>query len=289
MQGHVRFLPVCPECEIELGVPREPVRVESDGRAARLVQPATGRDLTEKMTAFCTDYLDSLEAVDGFVLKSRSPSCGIKDVKVYAPGKKAVLHAKGRGFFGNAVLGRYGDAPVEDEGRLTNFTIREHFLTALFALARFRSLRAGCTMSDLVRFHAEHKFILMAYSQKELKTLGGIVANRKKRPLSELLDAYARRLRAAFVVTPRFTSNVNVIMHALGYFSKGLQAEEKRYLLQMLDRYRKGKIPLSAVIGVVRAWIVRFDTGYLREQRYFSPYPEELVEITDSGKGRAVR
>jgi uncharacterized protein YbgA (DUF1722 family) len=175
---------------------------------------------------------------------------------------------------------------VEDEGRLRNFRIREHFLTQLFTHARFRSITHSPAMKELVRFHSEHKLLLMAYSQKELRQLGRVVANHDRRPVRDLFERYGAGLYRALSRIPRYTSNVNVLMHALGYSSRKLSHEEKAFFLEMLEEYRSGRIPLSVPISLARSWIIRFEEDYLKDQVFFHPYPPELMEITDSGKGR---
>ena len=141
LAAHVTFCPVCPEMEIGLGCPRDPIRVVLAGKELRLMQPATGRDVTEAMRQFADSFLGGLGEVDGFLLKSRSPSCGLKDVKVYGGPAGNMPQSVGRGFFGGAVLDRFPGAAAEDEGRLRNFTLREHFLTRLFVPAEFREVR----------------------------------------------------------------------------------------------------------------------------------------------------
>jgi uncharacterized protein YbgA (DUF1722 family)/uncharacterized protein YbbK (DUF523 family) len=282
----VEFIKTCPEVEIGLGIPRDPIRVVRSNEGQRLVQPSTGRDVTDGMVSFAKRFLDALPPVDGFILKSRSPSCGLKEVKVYAAADKPGGVGKGAGFFGGAAQERFPLLPVEDEGRLTNFRIREHFLTRIFTLARFRSMRESAGMKDIVSFQAGNKLLLMAYNQTELRALGRIVANPEKRPVEELLEEYEGHLLNALAKPARYTSDINVLMHALGYFSKKLNAEEKAFFLDTLEQYRNAQIPLSACLSVVRSWIARFGEPYLEMQSYFEPYPTELVEITDSGKGR---
>lgn len=282
----LEFLPVCPEVEIGLGIPRDPIRVVSRDGMRTLVQPATVRDVTAEMKRFTGAFLGEAVGVDGFILKSRSPSCGIKDVNIYAGPEKGGAIGRGVGFFGGAVLERFPDLPVEDEGRLSNFTLREHFLTKLYTLAGFGAVRKSGSMKDLVRFHTENKYLFMAYNQRELKELGRITANPERRPFTDVLSAYEEHLFKALARPSRFTSNINVMMHALGYVSDGLEHREKAYFLDSLERYRAGRVPLSAPLGIMRSWVVRFEEPYLAEQTYFEPYPEGLVEITDSGKGR---
>jgi uncharacterized protein YbbK (DUF523 family) len=146
----VQFRPVCPEVEIGLDIPRDPVRiVESEGKR-HLFQPATGRDVSGEMYQFTATYLDSAVPVDGFILKNRSPSCGPWDVKIYNSFNKDAGIKRGNGLFGGKVFEKYPTKAIEDEGRLKNFTIREHFLTNLFTKARFREVNNKSPMNTLV-------------------------------------------------------------------------------------------------------------------------------------------
>ncbi|MCS7287047.1 MAG: DUF523 and DUF1722 domain-containing protein [Anaerolineae bacterium] len=282
----VEFIPVCPEVEIGLGVPRPPVRLVWIAGEVRLLQPVTGLDLTEKMQAFAASFLDGLPPVDGFILKSRSPSCGLRDVKIYSAAEKVPPVRAGMGVFGGAVKARFPDIPVEDEGRLTNRAIREHFFTVIFALARLREVVDSGQMKALVDFHTRNKFLLLAYNQARLRELGRLVANPQQRPVNEVMAQYVAGFKAALARPPRRPAIVNVLMHALGYLSDQLTPAEKRYFLDLLTAYRENKQPLSTPVGILRAWLLRFEEPYLSVQTFFSPFPESLVSLQDSGKGR---
>lgn len=281
LKDHVRFLQVCPEVAIGLGVPRDPIRIVADSQGRRLVQPSTGRDLTEAMEQFAQEFLSRVGPVDGVILKSRSPSCGLKDVKIFAAhdGQPA---GKGAGLFAEAVLRRFPHAAVEDEGRLTNFRLRHQFLTRLFAAARFRQIQARPGMASLVRFHTEYKLQLMAYSPSGLNALGRIVANKDSQPVDSVFQAYAEKLASVTADPARPGSNRNVLLHAFGYVSDRLTAREKRHFLDLLEEYRQERLPLSALLTVLQSWVVRFDEPYLAAQRFFEPYPRTLLELTDS-------
>lgn len=281
---HAEVITVCPEVAIGLGTPRAPIRVEEDGSGRRLVQPSTGLDLTDRMTAFAAEFLDDLPEVDGFVLKARSPSCGITDSKIHSP--KGMTLGRGPGLFAEAVLSRWPRAAVEDEGRLTNLRIREHFLTRVFTTAAFRRTEAKRSVGALVRFHAERKLLLMGLNQTAMRELGRIVATAKERGIDDALAAYREGLDRAFARLPSRVSWINVLMHALGYFKRGLGAAEKAHFLDTLEDYRAGRTPISVPRALLGSWIARFGEDYLATQSWFSPYPAELVDLADSGRGR---
>ncbi len=282
----VRVISVCPEMEIGLGVPRETIRLVKEGEDIRLVQPSTGRDLTEPMKQFSLSFLSSLGDIDGFILKSRSPTCGTKDVKVYAGVEKTPVIGKGVGLFAQAVSGTFSHAAIEEEGRLTNFAIREHFLTKLFTLALFRDIKKERSMQKLVEFHAQHKYLFMAYNQTRLKQLGNIVANRERLPIEQVLAEYEAALYSLFAKRARRNSHINVCQHMMGYFKNELSPQEKTYFLELLEKYREQKLPLSSITSVLKSWVIRYGNEYLLQQRYFEPYPPALVDMSDSAKGK---
>lgn len=286
LRNFVQPLTVCPELEIGLGVPRSPIKIVYLQGQIRLIQPATGRDLTEPMREFVDSFLDRLGAVDGFVLKSRSPSCGTRDVKAFNQEGNIYPAFTRRGFFGGAVLMRFPDLPVEDEGRLRNFLIREGFLCRLFALARFRELEQNPSPAGLVEFHTRHKLLLLAFNPEGLRQLGRIVADAGRKPVAPVLAEYRRLFSQVLARPPKYTNAINVLLHALGHFKDKLSAGEKAFFLDAIESFRRGRLPLSVPVSLIRSWIVRFGEPYLERQVFFQPYPEALADITDSGKGR---
>jgi uncharacterized protein YbgA (DUF1722 family)/uncharacterized protein YbbK (DUF523 family) len=280
LKPHVNFIPVCPEMEIGLGVPRSPMRIVLVNKENKLMQPSTGLDFSEKMVTFADSFLNSLNArVDGFILKSGSPSSGFKNVKIYPKLEKSASIAKGPGFFGKAVLQKFPYLAIEDERRLLNPRIKEHFLTKLFAFASFREAKESGTINDLVRFQSENKYLLTAYSQKELRILGKIAANQEQKPCNELFTTYETHLYRAFGSAPSIGSNINVMYKIMGYFSNQLLKDEKAFLIKSLEKYKEGKLPLSANISILKAWIIRFNQQYLMDQTFLEPYPEGLVDL----------
>ncbi|MFB6291203.1 MAG: YbgA family protein [Candidatus Bipolaricaulia bacterium] len=287
LKDYVEFKPVCPEVEIGLGIPRKALRLVEKDEEPRLIQTETRKDYTEKMKQYAEEIFAELGEIDGAILKNRSPSCGTTDVKVYADLDKSGVIEKAPGLFGGAVKSRYPFKPVENEGRLRNFRIRENFYTSLFAISRFRNRVEGTgSVSALTNFQARHKFLLMAYDQDKMRALGQMAANSDEKEIERVIQDYSKLLSKVLSENPSPGSHVNTLQHAYGYFSDELGNKEKSLFNDYIEDYREGKVPLSTLISLVRSWIVRFDEEYLKDQWYFDPYPQGLVEISDSGKGR---
>ncbi|MGA1822417.1 MAG: YbgA family protein [Thermoplasmatota archaeon] len=286
LKDHADVIHDCPEMGIGLGVPRRPINIKMGDKGRILHQPATGRDLTEEMNEWVRNRLDSLGEVHGFILKSKSPSCGIGDVKLYRPEGIGVLTGKDDGFFGRGVKERFSHLAVETEARLGEETILDHFLTKLFTLARFSEARKNGKARDLIDFHSRHKFLLMAYSQKELKTLGNITASQKERGIDDAWDQYGTHLSGAMSKGAKYSSQINVLSHMFGYFSGDLENRERHFFLDLLEAYREDRIPLSACKEVLRGMIIRFDVEYLKDQLYLDPYPVELTPEYETKRNR---
>jgi len=286
LHGFVDFRPVCPEMEIGLGVPRDPIRiVMHDGRKL-LLQPATGREVSSEMRSFSAGSLAPLLGVDGFLLKNRSPSCGIGDVKIYQGTDPGAASTRGAGFFGEEVLLHFPGYPAEDEGRINNFTIREHFLAQLYALTEFRQARQEASIQSLIAYHTRQKMQLLGYNQARSRELGRVVAAYRRGDINATLEEYEKHLRQALVKPPRYTSIINVLLHAFGGLSKALSAEERRFFLDTVEEYRDERVPLSVPVRILESWAIRLENRYLLGQSFLTPYPRALTEITDSGKGR---
>lgn len=288
LKEYVDCIPVCPEEEIGLDTPRDPLRLVKYDGEKKLMQPSTERDLTAPMNEFARQFFSEQPEVDGFIFKNRSPSCGSRDSKIYPEMDSNVPTDTDSGLFAEQAQEYVPRAAVINEGRLKNFRLREDFLTRLFTLARFRQVKQKNDMGQLVQFQAENKYLLLAYNEQEMRQLGRIAANPEGEPINEVLTNYEHHLLQALASKSSLTANINVLMHAFGYFSDHLSAAEKEYFLETIEQYRQKQVPLSVPNGILQSWIIKYDIDYLEQQTFFSPYPEELIKITDSGKGREI-
>ena len=296
LRPYVEFVTFCPECEVGLGVPRRPVRLVADANTSldlrdqkvvtRLVQPATGADVTDAMIQSVGDFLNQCGLPDGVILKFRSPSCGPDQVRIYESAESNRVVGKGAGLFGQEIASRFPELPIEDEGRLRNFLIREHWLTAVFSIARLRHVSALAKMRYLVEFHASHKFLLMACNQEGLRRLGQIVAAGSEKTFAPTMEEYSKTFLRTITRPAQTPSRINAMMHIFGYFSKDISESEREYFLDLLEDYRRGAMPMCVPIALLKSWAERFDNDYIRQQTLLHPYPDDLAVLGDSGKGR---
>lgn len=289
LKPYIEFLPICPEVEIGLGIPRETIRIVRTDGEDHLIQPSTGRDVTKEMQTFCTQYLDEIPRVDGFILKNRSPTSGINGVRIYPRAEPSAPIAYGPGFFGGEVLRRYPDYPIEDEGRLRNHRILDHFLTRVYTLADYRRVEGLGTFEALIRFHTHNKLLLMAHNQTGYTKLGRIVGSHGKQDVpSDLIDRYRALLIPTIARAPTYAENINVMLHSVGRFKHQLNPEEKAVFLDALGNYRAGTGTLAGPKNILKSWIARFGDEYLNEQTFFAPYPDALMEypaeVTERGR-----
>ncbi|MBD3278349.1 MAG: DUF1722 domain-containing protein [Candidatus Aegiribacteria sp.] len=282
LRPHVEFVTPCPEVETGLGVPRRPIRIILKDSRKELYQPATGEHWTEGMLEYTQSFFSSLGPVDGFIMKSRSPSCGILDAKFYTSEDKPGTAGRGAGLFGERVLRDYSSLAVEDDGRLHNPKIRDHFFTKLFTLASFRIVEENGKASDLVEFHSRYKLLLMSYNQSEMRSMGRTVADQKETGLKNAMQNYRQHLEKALHRGRTYRNNINTLQHAFGYVSESLSGDERKFFLDNLEMYREARTPLKTCLDLLRSWILRFNVEYLSDQTFFQPYPEDLNEKFDT-------
>lgn len=278
LANYFEWVPVCPEVEVGMGTPRESVRLVGSVDAPHMVTGRSAVDWTDRMKRYARDRVAGLKALnlDGYILKRKSPSCGMERVKVYA--ESGMPAYDGVGLFARELLTRLPNLPTEEEGRLNDPQLRENFIVRVFGHARWRNLRAQrFSAGRLVAFHARHKLALMSHSLTHLTTLGRIVANLKGKPASELLDAYESAFFDALRRPSTPARHANVLNHIAGYFKRELSGPARQELAELIDRYRRGLVPLIVPITLLRHHLLIFPQPYLQDQVYLQPHPQELL------------
>ncbi|MCX7845763.1 MAG: DUF523 and DUF1722 domain-containing protein [Dictyoglomaceae bacterium] len=279
LKNYVEIITICPEVDIGMSIPRPPVILVKYDEKIKMMEPETKEDFTEKVENFSRNFLISLKEVDGFLLKAKSPSCGVKDAKLYHFNLKNTI-GKTDGLFTKIVREIYPYLPIEDEGRLHDFFIRQNFLTKIFAYADFRILKGRIgKITELIKFHQNYKYLIMLYSPANLKKMGQIIANWDKTGLINTIKEYERLFKDTFSKNPTVKSHINVIQHIYGYFSDFLNSKEKKQFQNLLNKLKEDRIYLKVLLEFIRNYAYRFEDEYLSKQKYLFPYPNELEKF----------
>ena len=279
LEDYVEWVPVCPEVELGMGIPREPVHLVRVGDELRMRSQRGGSDHTAAMQRFSTRRVAELahEELCGYVLKKDSPSCGMERVKVRSE-KGGSPRREGRGLFAEALLRAWPELPVEEEGRLNDPVLRENWIERIFAYRRLRSLfAASWRRRDLVAFHTAHKLQLLAHAPALYRELGRMVAGAAELPRKELELRYGRLFMQALAHKATRARHQNVLEHAIGHFKKRLDAPVREEMLQHVREYRAGLVPLVVPLTLVRHYVARLGVDYLAGQVYLEPHPRELM------------
>ena len=272
------YVPVCPEVEYGLPIPRESLRLVGDPASPRLLTTRTGVDHTEGMSRWAERRLEDLEheGLSGFIFKSRSPSSGLKGVKVYTP--SGMPSHSGVGIFAAAFTRRNPRIPVTDDGRLHDPDLRETFIDLVFVYRRWQEfVKKGGRAKDLVALHTDLKLLILAHSPKHYSMLGQLVANSGSANAEDLHSSYVSLLMEGLQRQATTSKNTNVLLHSVGYFKKQLTSDEKGELLEIIETYQKGYVPLIVPITLINHYIRKYREPYLKRQFYFSPSPVELM------------
>jgi uncharacterized protein YbgA (DUF1722 family)/uncharacterized protein YbbK (DUF523 family) len=274
---YVEYVPVCPEVECGLPIPRESMHLEGDPDSPRLVTTRTKQDMTDRMVNWARNRVSELEKENlcGFIFKSDSPSSGMERIKVY--NEKGMPVKKGVGMFARIFMEHFPLLPVEEEGRLHDPKLRDNFIERIFALKRWReALTRKESRGIVVDFHTKHKLLILSHSPTHYQTMGKLVAKAKELPLKELYREYQTLLMESLYLKTSPKKNANALQHMMGYFKEQLSSGEKQELLEVIDHYRQEYIPLVVPITLIQHYVRKYDQPYLKQQVYLNPHPLEL-------------
>lgn len=277
LSRYFEFVPYCPEVAIGMGVPRPPIRLvrREDGVHAVGIEDPT-IDKTDELRDYAFEVSGQLGDIAGYILKKDSPSCGMERVRVFD--RNNVPAKTGSGIYASTLMECLPNLPFEEEGRLMDPVLRENFIERVFVYYRWLQLnKAGLTPAGLVEFHSSHKFNLLAHDEPAYRRLGRLVADAGKEQLHRLAQEYIDILMQALKKPATRKRHTNVLMHVMGYLKSSLDGDDKQELLDVLDKYRHGQVPLIVPITLLKHHLRKNPHPYIEQQYYMNPYPEELM------------
>lgn len=278
LREHTDIKTVCPEVEIGLETPRNAIKIEQHNDELKLIQHKSRKDFSQDMNNFSHKFISEVEDIDGFILKSKSPSCGINDVKVYPKDNKCSIRANGNGFFSSKVIEKFTYIPIENEGRLKNYSIRDSFFTKIFAINNMKSC------DDIRRFHEQNLLLLNSYDEKITCDLSNIISteNLNQENKNNYLELFYEVLKN----DRNKAKKLDTIMIMFKRYKNKLSSDEIGMFNELVKSYENERIPFNTLAIAIRMYATRFKDKEILNQTFFNPYPETLITICDSGKGR---
>ena len=274
---YFEFVGVCPEVECGLTVPRESMRLVGDPANPRLLTTRTEIDHTERMLSWAARRVVELEkeGLFGFIFKSRSPSSGMENVKVY--NAKGMVGGKSPGLFGKAFQAHFTSLPCEDEGRLNDPDLRENFIERVFTLWRYRqAVSSAPTLATLMTFHARNKLLIQAHHEALMREMGRELAALKPSQARSHIPVYETKLMRALKTLATVPKHTNILQHMAGYLRGKADEADRKELADLITQYHAGLIPLIVPVTMLRHYVIKHGIPYLLDQYYLDPHPLEL-------------
>jgi uncharacterized protein YbgA (DUF1722 family)/uncharacterized protein YbbK (DUF523 family) len=277
LSEYFSFRPYCPEMAIGLGVPRPTIRLTRSTDGILLTGSGhSGLDITNDMNKWSESVVKEMHDLSGYILKSNSPSCGMERVRVY--NSNGMPTRDGVGQFASALLKAMPWLPVEEEGRLNDPTLRENFIERVFVYYRWQQLQQeGLSVFGLMEFHQRHKFILLAHNETEYRKMGPQIAGLNRHNVEQIADEYLLNLMTCLKSHTSRKRHTNVLMHVMGFLKSRISGDDKKELLEVLENYRLGNVPLIVPITLMKHHLRKHPDEYICSQYYMAPYPEELM------------
>ena len=274
---YFEFVPICPEVECGLPVPREAMRLVGDPESPRLMTQRTGVDLTDQMMRWVRRRVAELEKEDlcGYIFKSKSPSSGMERVKVY--NGHGGLSGRAPGMFAKAFMAHFPLLPVEDEGRLNDPDLRENFIERVFTLKRYRDcIRPKVQIKALMKFHEEHKFLVQAHSVEKARVMGRLLGQAGRKGAADACRQYEALLLETLKLKATVKKHTNILDHMLGHFKDLLSTDEKREMKKLIQAYYNELVPLIVPVTMFQHYVRKYEVPWLKDQVYLAPHPLEL-------------
>lgn len=279
LKDYVDIQTVCPELAIGLSIPREPIRIEmnKENEEYRLIDYNSKNDYTNQMTEFSEEFINGLDDIDGFILKSRSPTCGLKDAKVYYRGNKCSIRSNENGFFSQKIIDKYDYLPIENEGRLKNYNIRDNFFTRIFFINNLKNNK------NIIEFHKNNLLLLKSYDEESTNEVSDILNENR---MEDQVHQYKEKVLNIVSNQIKKENKLSIIIKVFEKYKNMLNEEEINMFNGLIESYENQRIPFSTLEVVIKMYETRFKDKDILNQTFFYPYPENLINITDSGKGR---
>ena len=262
LKDYVDIQTVCPELAIGLSIPREPIRIEmnKENEEYRLIDYNSKNDYTNQMTEFSEEFINGLDDIDGFILKSRSPTCGLKDAKVYYCGNKCSIRSNENGFFSQKIIDKYDYLPIENEGRLKNYNIRDNFFTRIFFINNLKNNK------NIIEFHKNNLLLLKSYDEESTNEVSDILNENR---MEDQVHQYKEKVLNIVSNQRKKENKLSIIIKVFEKYKNMLNEEEINMFNGLIESYENQRIPFSTLEVVIKMYVTRFKDKDILNQTFF--------------------
>lgn len=272
---YFKFVPFCPEVESGMGTPRPPVQLRDIENKIRCVGVKDkSLDVTDQLIDCASKQNKWLQGLCGYILKRGSPSCGMERVKIY---KNNSYDQVGTGLFAQYLQQHFPLLPLVEEGTLGDPQLRENFVLRVFILQRWKQLIENqLTPQKLATFHSQHQLIIMSHNQSDAQTLDNIVVNATSYNLKKVSEHYGLILMSCLKKIASRDNHAYVLQHIQGYLKIQLDGKNKTELIETIEHYRLGNLPLIVPITLLRHHFHKAPVPFIDRSLYMKPFPDDL-------------
>jgi uncharacterized protein YbgA (DUF1722 family)/uncharacterized protein YbbK (DUF523 family) len=270
---HFEWVPVCPEVEAGMGVPREPVKLQASDRGLRMAGTGSGTDYTDAMNEAAIRRIEDLAdaGLSGYILKSGSPSCGLE---VKAEGSDQTV----KGLFAEALTKAFPSIPVIEETLLSDAEARQLWVEQVFAYSRLMLFMSKPrSVGQLAMAHAQAKLQLEAHVPGSFEEIAELFQKASSLSYEELCAEYVVKFMEVMRKPATIAQHFATFKQVFEAIKPELETGAVKELARTLQDYRQATVPLSAPLMLLRHYVRVRENGLLDGQTYLEPGPRELL------------
>ena len=283
----LRWVGMCPEVGAGFGTPRPPIYLVREQDSVLALNSESMKTCQEAIIHYARTQHEKLANLSGFVLRTRSPSCGKASVVItnsFLEAKDFALNqnaspdantnkgALGNGVFCQYLLEHFPHLPLIEDVELRDTQACYHFLVRVLAYQNLKSLPTKPAIMHLQRFHAEHKYLLLAHDEASYRVMGKLVAESKSETVSHTLVQYQELLTKALSKRAEKGGHLNTLYHMQGYFKQVPDKNIRSCVGKAIEAYGLGKCELGSVLELVFCASEQAGIAYLLGQKYLHYY-----------------
>ena len=269
MAGDYAFNAFCPELIAGMGVPREPIRLveSSDGVSVRGSKSAEDKTAELQQAAVSIVKLVEKSQLRGFIVKSKSPSCGLSSAKIY--NEEGYIQGKRAGLFTEKLQNELL-IPIIEAEMLNCPRMADRFLRLVSVADAFYQMGETPDRQQLIDTYVRFKLALMASSPEHYRMAGRLVADMKGKDLQRVKNSLYLVIFEGMNILSLRGRHANALMHLQGYFKRALTPPEKKELTLSISDYAKGGLPLTVPLTLIRHYLLLHPDSYLLQQYYIA-------------------